>query len=71
LTKRLVKLSTASRPPVVSLVCPGCRAVRRVKPVGAATIGRQRREVVECLDPSCSLQWLPARSAIPNPPAAA
>jgi hypothetical protein len=53
------------------LVCPACRAVRRVKPVGAATIGRQRREVVECLDPSCSLQWLPARSAIPNPPAAA
>lgn len=71
MTKRIVKLSTTSRPPVVSLVCPGCRAIRRVKPVGHAVINKRRREAVQCTADDCQLTWVPERAAIPDPPAAA
>ncbi|WP_269857953.1 hypothetical protein [Streptomyces sp. RPT161] len=52
--------------PVVLLHCPSCRTARRCKPIGVATIGRRRREVLECTADDCGLQWVPARTHIPN-----
>ena len=50
------------RPVVVQAVCPSCAAVRRAQPVGVSDIGRQQHQVLECLEPSCGLLWIPVRS---------
>lgn len=72
MASRLTRTSRTPRVPVISLVCPGCRALRRCKPVGAGTVAGKRRELVECTDSACALVWAPARRHIPAaPPAAA
>lgn len=69
--KRVVKLSTTSRPPVLQLVCPGCRAVRKCHSVGTAVIAKRRREVVRCAAADCQLTWVPERGHVPAAPPAA
>jgi hypothetical protein len=50
------------RPVVVQVVCPSCAAVRRAQPVGVADVSRQQHQVLECLEPTCGLLWVPVRS---------
>lgn len=72
MTTRILKTQRTKRVPVVLLHCPGCRAPRKAKPVGVATVDGRRLEVVECSDQSCSLRWVPTRQHIPtHAPAAA
>lgn len=66
MTTRLVRTAKTSRPPQISLHCPSCRAVRRVKPVGTAVIAKQRREAVQCSERSCELVWIPAKQHVPT-----
>jgi hypothetical protein len=70
-TTRITRVSRTSKPAVVQVVCPGCRGIRRAQPVGTAVIGKQRKEVLQCLDADCGLTWVPTRSAIPEAPAKA
>ncbi|WP_152626493.1 hypothetical protein [Streptacidiphilus carbonis] len=67
MTSRLTRVSRSSKPAIVKLMCPSCRSVRRCSPVGIATIGRRRREVLECSESTCGLQWIPVRDHIVNP----
>ncbi|MFC9631406.1 hypothetical protein ACFTY8_19445 [Streptomyces mirabilis] len=61
----------ATKPVHVLLLCPACRAQRRCRPVGTAVVGKRRREVVECGDKSCGLQWVAAREHLDATPTAA
>ncbi len=54
------------RPAIVQTVCPSCAAIRRAQPVGSADVGRQHHQVLECLEPSCGLLWIPVRSTTRN-----
>lgn len=58
-------------PFVAVLLCPSCRVPRRCKPVGIATVGRRRREVLQCSEPSCELVWCPGREHLAATPTAA
>ncbi|NNN36120.1 hypothetical protein HLK59_38320 [Streptomyces sp. S3(2020)] len=53
------------------LLCPACRAQRRCRAVGTATVASQRREVVECGEASCGLQWVATRQDLTTAPAQA
>lgn len=70
-TTRLTKVSCTSKTPAVQVVCPACRATRRCRSIGTATVNRTRREVLECGEPTCGLQWLPARTHLTITPTAA
>ncbi|MFF7842843.1 hypothetical protein ACFZC6_29220 [Streptomyces ossamyceticus] len=37
--------------------CPGCRALRPVRILGTATVGRRTVRLAHCLDPACDLVW--------------
>ncbi|WP_326583334.1 hypothetical protein OG889_32795 [Streptomyces sp. NBC_00481] len=37
--------------------CPGCRALRPVRILGTAAVGRRRVRLAHCLDPACDLVW--------------
>ncbi|WP_269858752.1 hypothetical protein [Streptomyces sp. RPT161] len=61
----------ATKPVFVSLLCPACRTQRRCRAVGVATVGKRRREVVECGETSCGLAWVPTRQHLAIAPPAA
>lgn len=71
MTSRMTKVSRTAKTPVVEVVCPACRATRRCGSVGTATVRNRRREVLECPDPACQLQWLPVRNHLTATPTAA
>ncbi|MFM9595796.1 hypothetical protein ACKI1O_41235 [Streptomyces scabiei] len=37
--------------------CPGCRALRPVRILGTAAVGRRSLRLAHCLDPACDLVW--------------
>lgn len=61
----------ATRPVTITLLCPSCRQNRTCRAVGTATVAKRRRELVQCLEPSCELVWLPSRGHLTTPAAAA
>lgn len=72
MTTRIMRTQRTRKPPLVFLHCPGCRAPRKCRPVGTATVDGKRLEVVECTDKTCELRWVPTRQHIPaQTPAAA
>lgn len=51
--------------------CPGCRALRPVRILGTAVVGRRSMRLAHCLDPACDLVWsvrtdAPATAAVPG-----
>jgi hypothetical protein len=66
-TTRIAKTTRGSRTPTVTLMCPACRCVRRARPVGTAVIGGKRREVLQCAERTCELEWVPTKAHIPKP----
>lgn len=61
----------ATKPVYAILLCPACRAQRRCRAVGTATVGRQQRDVLQCTDASCELVWCPGREHLTDAPATA
>lgn len=71
MTTRLTRTAKTARTPVITLMCPACRCLRKCRPVGTAVVAKRRREVLECTFESCGLQWLPARTHLAAVPTAA
>jgi len=71
MTTRIAKTSRTAKTPVVALICPACRGVRKCKPVGSGSVGGKRRDIVQCGDRSCELVWVPQRDHLADTPQAA
>ena len=65
------RLMAATKPVFTVLLCPACRTQRRCRTVGVATVGKRRREVLQCTDTSCELVWCPGREHLTGVPNAA
>jgi hypothetical protein len=70
-TTRLTRTSTSTRRATIRIHCPACQATTKALSVGRATVGKQRKEVVQCLTHECGLTWVPERHHLPQAPTAA
>jgi len=53
-------------PATILIHCPSCRSTQRAQPVGVGHLGREQRQLVECLTPECGLIWAVTRTVTPH-----
>jgi len=70
-TTRIAKPPPPPKTPVVPLVCPAGRAIRKCNPVGSGSVGGKRREIIQCGDRACELVRVPQRDPLADTPQAA